>query len=63
MEIIELKNKTTKIKSFTEGLISRMEMREDIINKLEGISIKFRQSEQQRENKLKKKEEEEKYKE
>ena len=38
-------------------------MREDRINELEGISIKFRQSEQQRENKLKKKEEEEKYKE
>lgn len=58
-----MKNKITKIKSLTEGLISKMEMREDRINELEGISIKFRQSEQQRENKLKKKEEEEKYKE
>lgn len=37
-------------------------MRKDRINELEGISIYFRQSEQQRENKLKKNEEGEKIK-
>lgn len=62
MEIIELKNTITKIKYLTEWLISRVEIRKDRINELEGISIYFRQSEQQRENKLKKNEEGEKTK-
>ena len=54
MKMIDLKNTTTKIKNLLGGLNSRVEMTEDRISELEGRSIGFTQSEQQRENGIKK---------
>ena len=56
MEIIELKNTITKIKTQWMGLIySRVEITEARISDLKDRSIKFTQFEQQRENKIEKK--------
>ena len=52
MEIIELKNTVTKIKSSLDQLSCRVEMTADRISKLQDRSIEIIQAEQQRENRL-----------
>lgn len=52
MEIIELKNTITKIKTLLDGLSSRVEMTEDRIHELEETSIEFTKCKQERENSL-----------
>lgn len=54
MEIIELKKTVTKIKISMLGLNGRMEITEDRSSELKEISIECTQSEQQKENRLKK---------
>lgn len=53
MEISELKNKLIKMKNSVDGLQSRMEGTEERIDKLEDKTIEMTQSQQQRENRLK----------
>ena len=55
VEILELKNIMTEIKSSVNGLSRRMEGTEERINKLEDGKIETTQCEQKRENRLKKK--------
>ena len=54
MEILELKNTVTKIKNPTYGLNIRMEGIKKSISELQDRTIEITQSEQQRENTLKK---------
>lgn len=53
MEIIDRKNTIIRVKNVSDGLDSRLEMLEQN-HELEDRSIEFTQSEQQRENRLKK---------
>ena len=55
MKILELKNTVSKIKNSKDGLNSKMEETEEKINELEDRTIEITQSEQQRENRWKKK--------
>ena len=55
MEIIEVKN-TIASKNSVDGLSSKAEMTQDRIRELENRSIELTQSDQQRENRLEKKE-------
>lgn len=54
---LELKNTVTEIKISTDGLSSRMERTKEKINELEERTIEIIQSEQQREKRLEKKNE------
>lgn len=53
MEIIDRKNTIIRVKNVSDGLDSRLEMLEQN-HELEDRSIEYTQSEQQRENRLKK---------
>lgn len=55
MEISEWKNKLVKMKNSVDGFHSRMEEPEERTDKLEDKTTEMTQSQQQRENRLKKK--------
>ena len=53
MEILELKDIITKIKSLVDGLNSRMERKKERISELEDRTIEMTQCKQQKENRPK----------